>query len=90
MIAPSTLSQSITLSSYTAGYVTAGTGTLSGGVSVVNTSAVTANSKIFLTNTLATNLVRLDTTYGTNGIIAGNSFKVAGTNVDTFSWLIIN
>jgi len=90
VIAPSTLSQSITLSSYTTGYVTAGTGTLSGGVLVVNTSAVTANSKIFLTNTLAINLVRLDTTYGTNGIIPGSSFKVAGTNVDTFSWLIIN
>ena len=90
VITPSTLSRSITLSSYVAGYVTAGTGTLSGGVLVINTSAVTANSKIFLTNTTTTNLVRLDTTYGTNGIIAGSSFRVAGTGTDTFTWLIIN
>jgi hypothetical protein len=90
VITPSTLSQSITLSSYAAGYITAGTGTLSGGVLVINTSAVTANSRIFLTNTSATNLVRIDTSYGTNGIIAGNSFKVAGTTTDTFTWLIIN
>jgi len=84
IIAPSTLTQNTTLSSYTAGYVTAGTGTLVSGALVINTSAVTANSKIFLTNTLATNSVRVGT------IVANTSFQVLGTNVDTFTWLIIN
>jgi hypothetical protein len=84
VIAPSTLTQNTTLSSYTAGYVTAGTGTLVSGALVINTSAVTANSKIFLTNTLATNSVRVGT------IVANTSFQVLGTNVDTFTWLIIN
>lgn len=84
IIAPSTLTQNTTLSSYTAGYITAGTGALVSGALVINTSAVTANSKIFLTNTLATNSVRVGT------IVANTSFQVLGTNVDTFTWLIIN
>jgi len=84
VITPSTLSQSITLSPYVAGYITAGTGTLATGTVVINTSAVTANSKIFLTNTLATNRVSVGT------IVPNTSFQVTGTNVDTFTWLIIN
>jgi hypothetical protein len=84
VIAPSTFTQNTTLSSYTAGYVTSGTGTLATGAVVINTSAVTANSKIFLTNTLATNRVSVGT------IVPNTSFQVTGTNVDTFTWLIIN
>jgi len=85
----STIVQSMNLYG-AAGATTSGTSTLSGGLRIVTTSAVTSNSKIFLTNTLATNRVSVDSTYGTNGIIDGNSFRVAGTNVDTFSWLLIN
>jgi hypothetical protein len=84
VIAPSTLTTHMFVSPVGTGSASVGSGTLSSGAATIATTAVTASSKIFLTNTLATNLVRV------NGINAGVSFSVAGTNVDTFNWLIIN
>ena len=79
----STIVQSMNLYG-AAGLATSGKNVLSGGSRVIATSAVTANSKIFLTNTLATNRVSV------TAINPGVSFTVGGTNVDTFSWLLIN
>jgi hypothetical protein len=84
VIAPSTLTASVTISTFVAGYICAGKGTLASGTATVNTSAVRADSKIFLSNTLATNVVRV------GAITPGVSFVVTGINVDTFTWLIIN
>ena len=70
----------------------AGTGTLSGGTATISTTAVTASSLIFLTDTgggVFANIGSL--TVGT--ITAGTSFVVTSTNVldsSTFNWLIIN
>ena len=84
VIAPSTMITHMFVSPVNTGAASVGNGTLAAGAATITTSAVTANSKIFLTNTLATNLIRVNT------INAGVSFTVAGTNVDTFNWLIIN
>lgn len=69
----------------------AGTATLTGGTVTVSTTAVTANSLIFLTDAAAslTNVGPLSVTSKT----AGTSFTVTSTNVldtSTFNWLIIN
>ena len=88
MIAPSTFTRNLSVSpagtGATAGATTIGSATLIGGALTINTTAVTASSKIFLTNTSAANVVRL------NGTSAGVSFTVAGTGTDSFNWLIIN
>lgn len=71
----------------------AGTGTLVGGSATISTTAVTANSLIFVTDT-AISLTNVGTlTVPTASIIAGTSFVVKSTNIldiSTFSWLIIN
>jgi parallel beta-helix repeat protein len=69
----------------------AGTGTLSGGAVTIATTAVTANSLIFLTNTnpSSTNVGVLQVSAKT----AGTSFVVSSTNAadaSTFNWLIVN
>jgi hypothetical protein len=84
VIAPSTLTTHMFVSPVNTAGASVGNGTLATGAATIATTAVTANSKIFLTNTLATNLLRV------NGINPGVSFGVAGTNVDTFNWMIIN
>jgi len=88
MIAPSTFTRNLSVSpagtNATAGATTIGSATLSGGALTINTTAVTTNSRIFLTNTSALNVVRV------NGISAGSSFTVAGSGTDSFNWLIIN
>lgn len=65
-----------------------GTGTLSGGTATISTTAVAANSRIFLTDTGGgANIGSL--TAGT--ITAGTSFVVNSTNVldsSTFNWII--
>lgn len=70
---------------------TAGTGTLSGGTVTIATTAVTASSLIFITDTSsgATNVGTLRVSAQT----AGTSFVVTSSNVldaSTFNWLIIN
>lgn len=69
----------------------AGTGTLVGGTVTISTTAVTASSLIFLTDTASslTNVGVLSVTAKS----AGTSFTVTSTNVldtGTFNWLIIN
>ena len=69
----------------------AGTGTLVAGTATISTSAVTANSLIFLTDTSSslTNLGSLSVSAKS----AGTSFTVISTNIldtATFNWLIIN
>lgn len=69
----------------------AGTGTLTGGTVTISTTAVTANSLIFLTDATAslTNVGPLSVTAKS----AGTSFTVQSTNVldtSTFNWLIVN
>lgn len=69
----------------------AGTGTLSGGTATISTTAVTANSLIFLTDT-ASSLTNVGVMSVTSKS-AGTSFTVTSTNVldtSTFNWLIIN
>jgi hypothetical protein len=69
----------------------AGTGTLTSGTVTISTTAVTASSLIFLTDTASslTNVGVLSVTSKS----AGTSFTVTSTNVldtGTFNWLIIN
>lgn len=69
----------------------AGTGTLTGGTVTINTTAVTANSLIFLTDTSSsvTNVGTLTVSSKTAGV----SFTVTSTialDASTFNWLIIN
>lgn len=69
----------------------AGTGTLSGGTVTISTTAVTASSLIFLTDTTAslTNVGVLSISSKS----AGTSFTVTSANVldtSTFNWFIIN
>ena len=69
----------------------AGTGTLSGGTVTISTTAVTANSLIFLQDTSSsiTNVGTLIVSSKT----AGTSFTVTSTlalDTSTFNWLIIN
>lgn len=69
----------------------AGTGTLVGGTVTISTTAVTANSLIFLTDTTAsfTNVGVMSVSSKS----AGTSFTVTSANVldtSTFNWLIIN
>ena len=69
----------------------AGTGSLTGGIATVPTTAVTANSLILLTctNASTTNVGTLTISSKT----AGASFTVTSTNAldtSTFNWLIIN
>lgn len=69
----------------------AGTGTLSGGTVTISTTAVTANSLIFLTDT-ASSLTNVGQTSVT-AKSAGTSFTVTSSNAldtSTFNWLIIN
>lgn len=69
-----------------------GTATLSGGTVTVSTTAVTASSKIFLTDATTGVLTNIGTpTVGT--IVAGTSFVINSTNVldgSSVNWLIIN
>lgn len=68
-----------------------GTGTLSGGTVTISTTAVTANSLIFLTDT-ASVLTNVGT-LSVSAKSAGVSFTVTSANVldtSTFNWLIIN
>lgn len=69
----------------------AGTGTLTGGTVTISTTAVTANSLIFLTDTSGsvTNVGNLTVSAKSAGV----SFTVTSTNVldvSTFNWLIVN
>lgn len=69
----------------------AGTGTLSGGTVTISTTAVTANSLIFLTDTASslTNVGTLSVTAKS----AGTSFTVTSANAldtSTFNWFMIN
>lgn len=69
----------------------AGTGTLTAGTVAISTTAVTASSLIFLTDTTSslTNVGVLSV----SSKIAGTSFTVTSANVldtATFNWLIIN
>jgi len=69
----------------------AGTGTLVAGTATISTTAVTANSLVFLTDTSAslTNLGSLSVSAKS----AGTSFTVISTNIldtATFNWFIIN
>lgn len=69
----------------------AGTGTLSGGTVTISTTAVTASSLIFVTDT-ATTLTNVGS-LSANTIVAGTSFNVTSTNVldsSTFNWFLIN
>lgn len=69
----------------------AGTGTLSGGTATIATTAVTANSLIFLQST-GSSLVNVGTPKVTSQT-AGTGFVVGSTNVldtSTFNWLIVN
>jgi hypothetical protein len=84
VIAPSTFTSHMFVSTIGGAAASIGTGTLSGGAATIATTAVTASSKIFLTNISNTNLVRI------NGINAGVNFSVAGSGSDSFNWLIIN
>lgn len=70
-----------------------GTGTLAAGTVTISTTAVTASSKVFLTDTSAslTNVGTLSVP--TSSITAGTSFVVNSSNaldVSTFNWFIIN
>lgn len=69
-----------------------GTGTLISGTATISTTAVTASSLIFLTDTTTGALTNVGSlTVGTK--TAGTSFVVNSTNVldtSTFNWLIIN
>jgi hypothetical protein len=63
-----------------------GTGTLSSGSVTINTTAVTASSRIFLTGT-ANHVIYVSAT------VAGTSFTVtsaSGSDASSFNWLIIN
>ena len=63
-----------------------GTGTLSAGEVTINTTAVTASSRIFLTGTAQHALY-------VSATVAGTSFTVksaSGSDASTFNWLIIN
>lgn len=69
----------------------AGTGTLTGGTVTISTTAVTANSLVFLTDTSGsiTNVGNLTISSKSAGV----SFTVTSTNVldvSTFNWLIVN
>lgn len=70
---------------------TMGTGTLSAGTATVNTTKVTANSRVFLTDTGGGVLGNIGSLYvGT--VTAGTSFVVNSTNVldsSNFNWLIM-
>jgi len=69
----------------------AGTGTLSGGTATINTTAVTADSLIFLTDTNS-GIVNLGV-LTVSAISAGTSFTVKSSNAldaSTFNWFIIN
>lgn len=69
----------------------AGTGTLTAGTVTISTTAVTANSLIFLTDT-ASSLVNVGTLSVTSKS-AGTSFTVTSSNIadtSTFNWLLIN
>lgn len=68
-----------------------GTGTLAGGTVTISTTAVTANSLIFLTDTAAslTNVGVISV----SSKVAGTSFTVTSGNAldtSTFNWMIIN
>ena len=69
----------------------AGTGTLASGTVTISTTAVTANSLIFLTDT-ASSLTNVGT-LSVSAKSAGTSFTVTSANAldtSTFNWLIIN
>lgn len=69
----------------------AGTGTLVGGTATISTTAVTASSLVFITDT-ASSLTNIGTPSVT-AISAGTSFTVTSSNVldtSTFNWLVIN
>lgn len=69
----------------------AGTGTLSSGTATISTTAVTASSLIFITDT-ASSLTNIGTP-SVSSKSAGTSFTVTSSNVldsSTFNWLIIN
>lgn len=80
------------LSIATGANASVGTATLSGGTVTVATTAVTASSKIFLTDATTGALTNIGTpTVGT--VVAGTSFVINSSNVlDTsnINWLIIN
>jgi len=68
-----------------------GTGTLSSGSATISTTAVAANSRIFLTDT-GTSIVNLGA-LTVSAISAGTSFTVKSSNVadtSTFNWVIFN
>ena len=67
-----------------------GIATLAGGTVTVNTTKVTANSRIFLTIN-GGNLANVGTTY-ISARIAGTSFTISSTNsqdVSNVAWLIV-
>lgn len=69
----------------------AGTGTLTGGTVTINTTAVTANSLVFLTDT-ASSVTNVGT-LTVSSKSAGTSFTVTSTlalDTSTFNWFIIN
>lgn len=69
----------------------AGTGTLVGGTVTINTTAVQANSLIFITDTQA-GVVNIGVPT-VSAIVAGTSFTVTSSNVldaSTFNWIIFN
>ena len=74
------------------GAAVAGAGTLSGGTATISTTAVTANSLIFVTDTGGGVLANIGSLY-ISAKSAGTSFTVTSTNVldsSTFSFFIIN
>lgn len=83
----------VSLGIVTGSNATAGTGTLSGGTVTISTTAVTASSLIFLTDTAST-LTNVGTLSApAASIVAGTSFVVKSTNVldsSTFNWFFIN
>lgn len=69
----------------------AGTGTMAAGTVTISTTAVTANSLIFLTDTAST-LTNVGT-LSVSAKSAGTSFTVTSSNVldtSTFNWFIVN
>lgn len=72
------------------GNATLGTGTLSGGTVTINTTKVTASSRIFLTATQA-GVVNIGV-MTVSAIVAGTSFTVTSSNVldsSTFNWVVL-
>jgi hypothetical protein len=68
-----------------------GTGTLTAGTATISTTAVTANSRIFVTDTNTGSLVNVGSLV-VSAKNAGTSFVVTSTNaldVSTFDWMIV-